>query len=57
MYRIIHEFDSKPGLVPPFVVIEHVYLLIKGIWKRTCRKTKENCKFNVVSLNFFKGKS
>ncbi|XP_068222859.1 transient receptor potential cation channel subfamily M member 4-like [Palaemon carinicauda] len=42
MYRLIREFDLKPGLVHPFVIFEYTWRLCKKIWKLTCRKSKEN---------------
>ncbi|KAK7074536.1 hypothetical protein SK128_025620 [Halocaridina rubra] len=42
MYRLIREYDLKPGLVPPFVVIEYIWRLGKNIWKKFCRRKKEN---------------
>jgi hypothetical protein len=42
MYRLVDEYDKRPGLSPPFVLIEDIYKLMKAIWKRTCRKKKEN---------------
>lgn len=47
MYRLVAEYDSRPGLAPPFVIIEDLWKFFKGIWKRTCRRTKENCKCNI----------
>ena len=43
-YKLIREYDSKPGLVPPFVVLEHIYRMLKAFWKKYIRKHKENCK-------------
>ncbi len=43
MLRLVQEFDEKPGLAPPFIIIEHVWLLFKGIWKICCRREKEDC--------------
>ena len=42
MYRLVEEYDQKPGLAPPFVIIEDLYKLGKQIWKWTCRTEKEN---------------
>ena len=40
--RLGEEYDQKPSLVPPFVVLEDLYKLVKGIWKLSCRKKREN---------------
>ncbi|XP_037787629.1 LOW QUALITY PROTEIN: transient receptor potential cation channel subfamily M member 2-like [Penaeus monodon] len=57
MYRLIREYDSKPALVPPFVVLEYVWRIMKAIWKVTCRKKKENLedymKYTLTSLKIF----
>ena len=45
MYRLCEEYDNRPGLAPPLVVIEDIWRLLKTIWKHTCRKKRENCKY------------
>ena len=45
MYRLVGEYDQRPGLPAPLVVIELFYKVLKSIWKKTCRKKKENCKY------------
>ena len=45
MYRLVHEYDSRPGLAPPFTLIEDLFHLLKTIWKKTCRRKRENCEF------------
>ena len=42
MYRLVEEYDAKPGVAPPFVIFELLYRLSKKIWKLTCRLEKEN---------------
>ena len=42
MYRLVEEFDAKPGVAPPLVIFELLYRLSKKIWKVTCRLEKEN---------------
>lgn len=42
MYRLVEEYSQKPGLAPPFVILEDAYRLAKFVWKRTCRTTKED---------------
>ena len=42
MYRLVEEFDAKPGVAPPLVIFELLYRLSKKIWKVTCRIEKEN---------------
>ena len=44
MYRLVEEYDKRPGLAPPFVILEDLYKMLKGIWKKTCRRKTENCK-------------
>nr|XP_027237709.1 transient receptor potential cation channel trpm-like [Penaeus vannamei] len=57
MYRLIREYDSKPALVPPFVVLEYVWRILKAVWKVTCRRKKENLedymKYTLTSLKIF----
>ena len=35
MYRLATEYDRKPGLAPPLVIIEDIWKLLKNIWKLT----------------------
>ena len=42
MYRLVGEYDQRPGLPAPLVVIELFYKVLKSIWKKTCRRKKEN---------------
>ena len=42
MYRLVEEYDQKPGLAPPLVILEDLWKMLKGIWKVTCRRTKED---------------
>ena len=44
MYRLVDEYDKRPGLAPPLVIFEDLWKLMKTIWKKTCRRKKENCK-------------
>ena len=46
MYRLVGEYDQRPGLPAPLVVVELLYKVLKSIWKKTCRRKKENCKYN-----------
>ena len=38
MYFVYNEFDEKPFLPPPFIVIEHAWRLIKEAFRRLCVK-------------------
>ena len=49
MYRLLEEYDNRPGLVPPLVIIEDIWRLMKTIWKHTCRKKREDRKFYVFN--------
>ena len=49
MYRLVEEYDQKPGLAPPLVIFEDAYRLIKFVWKRTCRKSTEDLNLLMVS--------
>ena len=42
MYRLASEYDKKPGLAPPLVIIEDIWKLLKSIWKSTCRGKRED---------------
>jgi len=33
-YRLVKEFYSKPVLAPPLILIAHVYILIRYIYRR-----------------------
>ena len=49
MYRLVEEYDQKPGLAPPLVIFEDAYRLIKFVWKKTCRKSTEDLNLLMVS--------
>ncbi len=53
MYRLVDEYDKKPALPPPLVIFEDVWKLLKAIWKRTCRRKKENRETNMFPTGFF----
>ena len=38
MYRLVEEYDARPGLAPPLSVVEDFFQLLKAIWKKTCRQ-------------------
>ena len=42
MIRLASEYDAKPGLAPPLVIIEDIWKLFKSIWKKTCRRKQED---------------
>ncbi len=42
MYRLVEEYDKRPGLAPPLVIIEDIWKLLKAFWKQTCRRKREN---------------
>ena len=50
MYRLVEEYDEKPGMAPPFVILELVYRMIKKIWKETCRTEKENLDTLIIGM-------
>lgn len=49
MFRLLSEYDTKPGLAPPLVIIEDVWKLLKFIWKRTCRRKREDLESMMIS--------
>ena len=60
MYRLVEEYDRKPGLAPPLVILEDIFKLLKVVWKKTCRQKRENRKIytteffsNLNALNIF----
>jgi hypothetical protein len=42
MYNLVEEYDARPGLAPPFVLLEDIWKLAKQCWKLTCRFSDEN---------------
>ena len=48
MYYLATEYDRKPGLAPPLVIIEDIWKLLKNIWKLTCRSKKEDLESMMV---------
>nr|XP_045593116.1 transient receptor potential cation channel subfamily M member-like 2 [Procambarus clarkii] len=61
MLRLIREYDMKPALIPPFVVIEYLWRFFKKVWKLSCRKERENLedymKDTLESLKLFEKES
>ncbi|XP_042880237.1 transient receptor potential cation channel subfamily M member-like 2 [Penaeus japonicus] len=41
MYRLIREYEKKPILVLPFVMLQHFWHFIKFVWKSCCAKNEE----------------
>lgn len=56
-YRLIREYDTKPGLVAPFLVLEHVLRLAKYCWKLIVRTKKENCESAATVVYKYQGKN
>lgn len=50
MYFLVMEYQDKPGLAPPFIIIEHVVLFFKFIARKTCTKKSARSK---ICLNVF----
>ena len=42
-YRLLEEFDRRPTLPAPFVLVEDAYRAAKRAWKTCCRKSREDC--------------
>ena len=40
MYFLVVEYDSKPGLAPPFIIFEHVVMIIRFLIKSSCCKNE-----------------
>ena len=38
MYFLVVDYDTKPTLVPPFIFIEHIFLMVKFMCRKTCCK-------------------
>merc|ERR1712223_2144012 len=36
MFRLLAEYDARPGLAPPLVIFEDVWRISKLTWKHTC---------------------
>ena len=34
MYYLVMEYDNKPGLPPPFIVLHHMFTIIRYIFKK-----------------------
>ena len=50
MYRLVEEYDERPGTAPPLVIFELIYRVIKKIWKETCRGEKENLELLISGM-------
>ena len=44
MYRLVDEFDQQPGLAPPFIIIEDIWIMLKMCFTR-CSKERDDCTF------------
>ena len=44
MYFLVVEFETKPRLAPPFIILEHVYLVVKSVFKASCCHTQSEGK-------------
>ena len=53
MFRLLAEYDARPGLAPPLVIFEDIWRISKLTWKHTCRRNKENCKNSELPLLTF----
>ena len=42
MFRLVKEYEEKPGLAPPLVLLELIWIAAKKTWKVCCRRRKEN---------------
>ena len=43
MFRLVKEYEDKPGLAPPLIILELIWLAGKKTWKVCCRRRRENC--------------
>ena len=41
MYFLVVDYDTKPTLVPPFIFIEHIFLMVKFMCRKTCCKKSD----------------
>ncbi|XP_043211040.1 transient receptor potential cation channel subfamily M member 5-like isoform X1 [Amphibalanus amphitrite] len=44
MFRLVKEYEEKPGLAPPLIILELIWVAAKKTWKVCCRRRKENLK-------------
>ena len=51
MFRLLTEYDGRPGLAPPLVIFEDVWRISKLTWKHTCRSHRENCKNHTLQCS------
>lgn len=42
MCRLMEEFDQRTTLAPPLNILEQIYFIFKSMWKRCCRRDKED---------------
>lgn len=50
MYRLIREYEKKPILVLPFVIVQHFWWLFRAAGRACCAKTEEECRSNRLFL-------
>jgi len=42
-YGLIIEYAARPVLIPPFILLAHLYIFLKWLWKKmTCTTEKES---------------
>ena len=49
-YFLAMEFECKTQLVPPFSIIQHVFLIIRWIWQKICCPKSKISEFSVLFM-------
>ena len=44
MYKLVSEYDDKPGTAPPIVIFEDIFKIVRLAWRYTCSNDQENRK-------------
>ena len=39
-YGLVNEYYNRPGLVAPFMILEHIWLLMRYMYRTFCEKTE-----------------
>ncbi|XP_022096579.1 transient receptor potential cation channel trpm-like isoform X2 [Acanthaster planci] len=51
LYFLMVEFEDRPALPPPFIILEHAYLILRWVWRKICHKCCKKASPKVLYLN------
>ncbi|XP_038045510.1 transient receptor potential cation channel subfamily M member 1-like [Patiria miniata] len=51
LYFLMVEFEDRPALPPPFIILEHAYQILRWTWRKMCLKCCKKDRHRVHYLN------